>query len=150
MHARRVTTAIAALLYVASLLLPAGQVVLRPPAGMTFGPSQPFRGYLAFFVTLFAPLSPSWEDGLLFASWLANPVFWLGSYWCLKGRTAGAAKAAVVSAGLGLSIFPLAWDLVVRWPGYWVWLASFLTLFAGSVLELNAARRHPDGNAEGL
>jgi hypothetical protein len=148
MHTRRVTTAIAALLYVASLLLPVGQVIFRNPSWMTVEPSHPFSGHLAFLVTLFAPLIPSWERVFLFASWLANPVFWLGLYWCLKDHTAHAAMAGAVSTGLGLSIFPLEWDLVARWPGYWVWLASFLTLFAGSVFELKAARSRPVENVK--
>ena len=135
MHTRRVTAAIAALLYVASLLLPAGEVVIKH-----WTPSGPFHGYAAFLVALMMPLHPSWEDALLFASWLANPVFFLGVFWCLKGRTARAAKAGAISAVLCLAIFPLARDMVAGWPGYWVWLASFLTLLAGSVLELIAAR----------
>jgi hypothetical protein len=134
MRTRRIVPVAAALLYVASLVLPTGEVVIR---GWTrIGSSSPaFRGYVAFVVALFAPGNPSWETALMFASWLANPLFWLGCYWCLKGRMARAAITAGASLVLGLSILPWAWDLVAGWPGYWVWLASFLSLGAGSLLK---------------
>jgi hypothetical protein len=144
MKVRRITIGVAGLIYVASLLLPAGCVVIKPPFGVIGGPHRPYPGYAAFFITMGQPLGGTWEGLWFFAVWLANPVFWLGLFWCLKGRRGRAATAGLVSVGLGLSILPGAWELVDGWPGYWVWLASFLTLFLGSLLD----RAHVEGDRE--
>jgi hypothetical protein len=135
MNARRITIWVAVLLYVASLLLPAGCVVIKPPFGMTVGPNRPFYGYLAFFVTMVEICKPSWEAAWLFGTWLANPAFWLGLFWYVKRRRGRAAAAGLLSLGLGLSVLPGAWELIDGWPGYWVWLASFVTLFLGSLFD---------------
>lgn len=145
MNVRRATIGVAVVLYVASLLLPAGCVVIKPPFGVTVGPHRPYYGYAAFFITMGQPFGkPSWVALWFFGAWLANPVFWLGLFWCLKGRRGRAATAGLLSVGLGLSILPGTWELVDGWPGYWVWLASFLTLFLGSFLD----RAHVAGDRE--
>jgi hypothetical protein len=84
MNARRKTIGVAVLLYAASLLLPAGCVVIKPPFGMTVGPDRPFCGFSAFVIAMLAPFAPSWEFVWLFGAWLANPLFWLGLFWCVK------------------------------------------------------------------
>jgi hypothetical protein len=144
MNARRKTIGVAVLLYAASLLLPAGCVVIKPPFGMTVGPDRPFCGFSAFVIAMLAPFAPSWEFVWLFGAWLANPLFWLGLFWCVKGRRLRAATADLLSVGLGLSLLPGVWELVIDWPGYWVWLASFLTLFMGSLFD----RAHVAGHRE--
>jgi hypothetical protein len=134
-NARRITAVVASLLYIASMLLPAGNVVIRPLFGGNGGPGRPYYGFVAFLLTMFAPLNPSWVTVWFFSVWLANPVFWLGLFWCIRGRAVRAATAGLLSVTLGLSILPLAWELALGRPGYWVWLASFLALFVGSSLR---------------
>ena len=153
MNARRMTAVAAGLLYTASLLLPAGRVVIKPLFGTTTGPG-PYYGFVAFLFTMLAPLNPSWLAVWFFSVWLANPLFWLGLFCCVSGRPVRAATAGLLSAALGLSILPMAWELVVGWPGYWFWLASFLALSVGSSLcgyrwrdlQMNAPRDvlHPE------
>jgi hypothetical protein len=133
MNARRITTVVAGLLYTASLLLPAGWIVIKPLFGETTTLDQPYYGINAFLVGMAAVLTPTWQCFWLFLAWLANPMFWMGLFWCVRGRTERSATAALVSAGLGLLIIVMSRELVPG-PGYWVWLASFLALFAGSSL----------------
>ena len=144
MHRRRIIVGVAIVLYIVSLLLPAGCVVIKIPLGTRVGPDEPFRGYAAFFLTMVQPFKPSWEAAWLFGSWLANPIFWLGLFWYVKGRRGRAVAAGLLSLGLGLSVLPGTWDLIDGWPGYWVWLASFLTLFLVSLFD----RRRVAGSGE--
>ena len=74
--------------------------------------------------------------------WLANPAFWLGSYYLWKGEAKKAATAGGVSVGLGLSFWFFTGVPAPPWGGlisillpYWIWLASLLlfTLFAWDV-----------------
>jgi hypothetical protein len=65
MNARRVTIGVAVVLYVASLLMPAGCVVIKPPFGVIGGPHRPYPGYAAFIITMGQPLGGTWE-GLWF------------------------------------------------------------------------------------
>ena len=143
MNARRITIGIAALLYVASLLLPSGCVVIKIPFATRIGPDPPYYGFAAFLVAMLQFLNLR-EGVWLFGSWLANPAFWLGLFWYIKSRRVRAAAAGLLSVGLGLSILPEAWELIDGWPGYWVWLASFLTLFLGSLFD----RAHVAGRRE--
>jgi hypothetical protein len=145
MNTRRVTIGVAVLLYIASLLLPAGCVVIKIPFTTRVGPDRPYYGFAAFLVAMLEPFGkPSWEAVWFFGTWLANPVFWLGLFWYVKGRRVRAATAGLLSVGLGLSVLPAAWELIDGWPGYWVWLASFLTLFIGSLFD----RAHVVGDRE--
>jgi hypothetical protein len=79
----------------------------------------------------------------LFSVWLANPLFWLGLFWCIRGHTVRSTTAGLLSVALGLSILPLAREAHLGWPGYWLWLASFLVLFVGSPLCRPSVVRSP-------
>ncbi len=137
------------LLYLASLLLPSGELVIKPASGAAFHETRDaFLGYQLFWISSLSVRSPSWSNAVVFWPWLANPVFWLGCYWFVKGRTGLAALAAGASAVLGLSILPVAGDFLTNCPGYWVWLASFLTLIAGHALKREAPHEGPIESAQ--
>jgi len=70
---------------------------------------------------------------MLCPAWLANPLFWLASYYFWKGEIRKAAKLGAVSVGLGVSFWAWVWlampepdwfKLIVYLIPYWVWLAS--------------------------
>jgi hypothetical protein len=131
-NARRIAAVLAGALYAASLLLPTGQV--NPLFGTNVGPGRPYYGFVPFLIAMQAPLNPSWVSAWMFSAWLANPVFWLGLFWCVRGHLLRAGVAGLMSVGFGLSVLPMVWGMVLGWPGYWFWLASFLALFLGSAL----------------
>jgi hypothetical protein len=68
--------------------------------------------------------------------WLANPTFWLASYYFWRGET----KTAATLAGLGVA-FALSWWFWIDWQKahwrelpsfllpYWIWLGSLLLFF---------------------
>jgi hypothetical protein len=143
LNARRIIAVLAGALYAASLLLPAGHVVIHHTLFGTMGPDEPYYGYFPFMIAMLAPLSPSWVSAWMFSAWLANPVFCSGLFSCVRGRLRRAGIAGLASVVLGLSVLPLIWEMVLGWPGYWVWLASFLVLFVGSLLCGRSVVRPP-------
>ncbi|HEX3313320.1 MAG TPA: hypothetical protein VHR72_00460, partial [Gemmataceae bacterium] len=122
---------------------------LGPVEGMPFpGFSGLFGGFAAFVMLLvsFADVhTEALAFGLLvFLSWLANPVFWLGFYRLIAERPRNSAFAGGMSVLLGLFVLPpILWG-IPAWPAYWTWLGSFATLAIGSAACEIARRRRPE------
>jgi hypothetical protein len=83
--------------------------VIKFPFGTIAGPDRPFYGYLAFFFAMLQPCNPSLAGAWLFGTWLANPIFWRGLFWYVKGRRGRAAVAGLLSLDLALSILLGVW-----------------------------------------
>jgi len=85
-------------------------------------------------------------------AWLANPAFWLASYFLWKREAKKAKRMAAISTVLGLGFWAWLWIVVQPYGDgdwyklarlflpYWVWLASPLLL---AIVSSNAELRSP-------
>jgi hypothetical protein len=120
-------------LYIASMLLPVGPMegISVPGCFALFGG---FVGFVMCVFTLPNVHADAFAGGLLvFLSWLANPVFWLGFHRLIVEKPRKSAFASGTSMVLGLLVLPLVLWGIPAWPAYWAWLASFAVLAIGSV-----------------
>ena len=121
---RRVGLLASALLYAASLVLPAGKDDGPPRTGLE---------YLA-------------SGGPMFAGCLlvpANACFLVGWGGLAAGRRAAPVAGGLVALAVAVAgVPPLAAVGVLAYPAYWVWLASFVVLAVAGVTARRPAR-HP-------
>jgi hypothetical protein len=113
--------AVSAALYGVSFVLPT--FVMRDSAGV-----EVHLGYQAFTAALCSPLLGPEGGALRIAVllWLANPIYWRGSYHLVAGRYMRAFTEAVIATGLAAAFFMLG---VASEPdfspiGYYAWLVS--------------------------
>ena len=127
----------AAFLYAASLMLPTAS-----PFNQTFSDTV-YAGWEAFQIgwrALLAPVLTATEWWVLAGAWIANPLIWIAYAATLVGWRRVCLFAA--SVGLVLCLLVLWWysAMIVRYPGYWLWVGSDALLFAGSCLHWHPSR----------
>jgi hypothetical protein len=105
-----------AMLYVASLALPAIGDLHEPPT---------WRGFLCLIMVPWVCFFPPW--------W-ANVLLWLGCRLLARYESRSAAACGLIASVLAASFLCLAGPSGVG-PGYWLWLGSMVALVAAGIWQ---------------
>jgi len=106
------------LFYVCSFALPAFDIVIDQQPSSSFG-------YQAFLIGIMAPFSSPYYGGpRAFASWLANPLFWWGTFQSARYRCRQASIAGGLATILAASLLIGEGNKCLLREGYYVWLMS--------------------------
>jgi hypothetical protein len=99
-----------------------------------WGPSPGLTAFRVGFTALTDAGGWDSERCLVAASWLANPVFWVGILCGAARQWRWAGWLGALSGVLALVVLPRYAALVADQPGYWLWVGSAAVLAGGSGL----------------
>jgi hypothetical protein len=126
-------------LYCVSFFLPVFGILVSNP---------PYYGYEVFWAYRFSPFD--WwvlNQGAMVGQlmWLANPAMWVGVVFWQRGLPGRALVCGILGFWFAFPVLLLLGGdvllVLIRYPGYWVWLSSFVWL---AVAGWKACRRPTD------